>query len=83
MNQLNSQNGALVKISKFDYADIIQYNEPIYPGGETSFDINGKIRIEFAHLDNNRSETSDCKDASLMALDEIKLLKLIPENFKL
>ena len=40
--------------------DITYEIEPIYPGGESDFDVNGKILIEFSQLDGFAEITSEC-----------------------
>ena len=65
---INSQNGKVVKIGRFNNKQFIQQAEQVYPGGVTEYDINGKILIEFTHYDGYGGLNAEFSNSSILAM---------------
>ena len=80
---LNSQNGRLITTGKYNDFRIENYIQPIYPGGEPSFDINEQVLIEFSHLDGFNWWTSEFTDTTNLALDQIQISDTFTKGYQL
>ena len=72
MSWLNSQNGQIVQIGRFNDLEFIRLGEIVYPGGEIYFDINEKLRIEVTLYDGFEYINPEFGNSSLLALQEIE-----------
>ena len=80
---LNSQDGILVNIGRFDDVEITQTAQLIFPGGEASFDIDGKVTIDFSHFDGFGKVYADFTNASILAMEQIAYFGILPSTFQL